>query len=69
MNKKSPCADCTKRSATCHPTCEPYLIWAEEKRNKRKAVIDARVRKYGEAEAYFKDRNAKIKKRMNNERN
>lgn len=30
--KISPCKDCGEREAGCHAHCQPYIQWAEEKK-------------------------------------
>lgn len=37
LMRTTPCKDCTKRSVTCHSTCEEYRNWSEE----RKKMLDA----------------------------
>lgn len=35
MYSKSPCKDCTERTAECHATCERFLLWDQAHRQKR----------------------------------
>lgn len=45
---KNPCYNCTERTAECHTTCEKYLAWSADRREK----IESSWRKRADVTSY-----------------
>lgn len=61
MSKKNACYGCTKRTMTCHSTCEEYAKFTEENRERMSKLIQGRA-KYGKQYAYLIDKAERLKK-------
>ena len=59
QNPKAPCMNCEERHEGCHSDCEPYLAWAQKKK-------DANAKKFESwnTTSYAIDRYAKVQKIM-----
>lgn len=58
MKVNAPCKDCEKRQVGCHSTCEPYIKFAQE----RKEMNEAKVKEIEEG-YYLRESIARMKRK------
>lgn len=69
---KSPCTrDCLDRSINpnCHSFCEKYLEWKKSESERGETIFKAKNEEWGHNSGYFRDRDAKISKKINRKKN